>query len=361
MAGMTSTSTSRYPVTHDGPLRVGVVGYGLAGRIFHSAHIAAVPDLTLAYVVSSNTDRAEQARGEHPGVTVVPDVPTLLEHADDLDLVVVASPGPLHAQHARAVLEAGVAALVDKPFVVDPADGQALIDLADERGLPLTVFQNRRYDDDYRLVRDVVHSGVLGDVVRFESAIERWKPTASKQWKAEGTVADGGGLLFDLGAHLIDQAVQLFGEPVEVHAEIGRRTDATPADDDTFCSLLHPDGVRSHLTMSTAVGIPGPRMRIVGTRGALVVPTADLQEPRLLAGDRPGDPGYAQRREGDRPRLVVDGVEHALPAMRPGGYVDFYADLARYLRGDGDNPVDPADSLAVVELVTALHAQHPLD
>lgn len=258
-----------HPVTSPAPLRVGLVGYGLAGSTFHAPHIAAADGLELVRVVTGNAERAAQVRAQHPCAQVVPDVEALLAH-EDLDLVVVASPGDRHAEHAAAVLEAGIACLVDKPFVIDVADGHELVALANDRRVPLTVFQNRRYDDDYLLVREVVRSGRLGQVLRFESRIERWKPAQKKAWKAQGTVAGGGGLLYDLGAHLLDQAVQLFGEPVDSHAEIDRRTGATAADDDTVVCLTHAGGVRSRLVMSTCTAIPGPRMTVVGDAGALV-------------------------------------------------------------------------------------------
>lgn len=348
-----------YPVTKTSPMRVGIIGYGLAGSTFHAPHVAAVDDLELAYVVTTNEQRAEQARAEHPGVQVVPDVAALLEH-DDLDLVVVASPGEHHYEHAKAVIEAGVACLVDKPFVTDLADGHDLIALANDNRVPLTVFQSRRYDDDYLLVREVVRSGRLGQIYRFESRMERWQPVQAKAWKAEGTVEDGAGLLYDLGAHLLDQALQLFGEPEKVYAEIDNRSHVTRADDDTVVSLWHKGGVRSLMYMSTVVGIPGPRFTVIGEKGALVVPTTDRQEACLKAGARPGDEGYAERTGSDLPQLVVEGEEVECPPMRYAGLVDFYRDLAAYLRGAAQNPVDPASSLAVVGLIHRLHEEYPL-
>src|SRR3954469_15978138 len=216
------------------PLRVGLLGYGLAGRVFHAPLIAACPDLVLAAVVTRDPERRAALRAVHPGAEALDAPEQLWERAASLDLVVVATPNRSHAALARAALHAGLAVVVDKPLATSAAEARALIDEARARGRRLTVFQNRRWDGDYLTVRKLIADGALGAVHRFESRFERWNPVPRPGWRESGDPADAGGLLFDLGAHLIDQALQLFGPARTVYAELDRRRPGVVADDDAF-------------------------------------------------------------------------------------------------------------------------------
>ncbi|MEW1736538.1 Gfo/Idh/MocA family oxidoreductase [Nocardia beijingensis] len=190
-------------------VEVAVLGYGLAGSVFHAPLIAAQPRMRVAAVVTSSAERAERARAEHPGVRVVPRAEELFAAPDGIDLVVIATPNHTHAPLARQALEAGLPVVVDKPFAVTADDADDLVRRAERSGLALSVFQNRRWDGDFRTVRELVETGKLGHVRRFESRFERWRPVPKGGWREVGTDEEGAGILLDLGSHLVDQAVTL--------------------------------------------------------------------------------------------------------------------------------------------------------
>ncbi|GHJ07847.1 oxidoreductase [Micromonospora humidisoli] len=336
------------------PLRVGLLGYGVAGRVFHAPLIAATGGLRLAAVVTADPQRRQQVADEHPDARVVDDAGALWADPDTLDLVVVATPNSSHVTHTRAALAAGLPVVVDKPLAATAADARALVDEADRRGVPLTVFQNRRWDGDFRTVRRLVEGGALGRVTRFESRFERWRPQIRAGWREGGSPADAGGVLYDLGAHLVDQAVQLFGPVDTVYAEVDRRRPGAQVDDDAFVALTHVGGVRSHLWMSAVTAQPGPRLRVLGDRAGYTCHGLDGQEDALRHGGRPDAPGWGEVTP-DRYGLLGAGDDLRPVPTEPGRYQDFYAQVATALRGDGPLPVDPRDAVRTVELIELAH------
>ena len=338
-------------------LRVGLIGFGLAGAVFHAPLIAATRGMRLAAVVTSNPERAGQARRVYTGALVLETPEQLWERSRELDLVVVASPNRTHAQLASAALDAGLAVVVDKPLAASAAEGRALVEAARRRGLLLTVFQNRRWDGDFLTLRLLIERGALGRVLRFESRFERWRPHAKPGWRQSGAPEDAGGLLFDLGSHLIDQALQLFGPARRVYAELGRPYPGVETDNDTFIALEHLAGVRSHLWMSTAAAQPGPRFRALGTEAAYTKFGLDVQEEALKEGGRPGSQGWGEEPE----RLWgLLGAGDDLRPLRtePGCYHRFYQHLAAAMREGAPPPVDPAESVAVLDVVEAARRSH---
>jgi scyllo-inositol 2-dehydrogenase (NADP+) len=334
-------------------LQVGLIGYGLAGTIFHSPFIVATPGLKLAAIVSNNPERQQQARADHPDVEICKTVDQLWERRASLDLVVVATPNVTHVPFASAAIENGLNVLVDKPLAATSADARHLVEQATTRGVLLTVYQNRRWDGDFQTLRRLVADGDLGQPVRFESRFERWRPQPKGGWREKGAPAEGGGLLMDLGSHLIDQAVLLFGAPTHVYGELDRRRPHVEVDDDAFVALTHVSGVRSHLWMSVMAADAAPRFNLRGTRAAYVKYGLDGQEDALLAGRRPaGDPLWGAEPERAWGRVVVDGSERRVPADA-GAYQRLYADLERALRGRGPVPVDPNDAVRVLEIIEA--------
>ncbi|MEN0084764.1 MAG: Gfo/Idh/MocA family oxidoreductase [Leifsonia sp.] len=330
------------------PIRVGLIGYGVAGRVFHAPFLAADPAFELAAVVTSQSDRLA---ADHPGARAVGDVDALLAHPG-LDLVVVASPTPLHIAHAAAAIDAGVATVVDKPFAPDAASGRALVERARAAGVPFTVFQNRRWDGDFLTLQQLVADGSLGDIRRFESRFEWWKPSVDDSWKSTTGAEDGGGILFDLGAHLIDQALLLFGPASVSHAEV-RNLRGGGADDDALVVLEHASGTTSQLWMSAVAPIVGPRFRALGSEGGFVSRGLDPQEGQLLGGMLPGDPRLGRA---EHPaRVGTDAHPGELP-LAPGDYAGFYRQLAAALRGRAPLPVDPAGPLAVLDLIGSARA-----
>lgn len=335
-------------------LRVGLLGYGVAGRVFHAPLIAATPGLRLDAVVTRDPRRREQVRAEHPDARLVDDADQLWRAAGSLDLVVVATPNRQHVPMARAAVAAGLPVVVDKPLAPTAAQGRALVAEAAAAGVPLTVFQNRRWDGDFLTVRRLVAAGKLGRVARFESRFERWRPAIKPGWRESGAPGEAGGALFDLGAHLIDQAVQLFGPVTRLYAEVDRRRPDAAVDDDAFVALTHAGGVRSHLWTSAVAAQLGPRMRVLGDRAAYTTYGLDPQEAALREGGRPGDPGWGEVTADRYGRLGADGELRAVPT-EAGRYQDFYAQLVAALRDGAPLPVDPADAVAVVELIELAH------
>ena len=331
-------------------LRVGIVGYGLAGAVFHAPLVAATPGLRVAVVVTRTPERRERAERDHPGVRVVTEVAEML---GEVDVAVVAAPNREHVPVARAALDAGVHVVVDKPLAVTASEGRELVDEAHRAGRVLTVFQNRRWDGDFLTVRRLLERGALGQVVRFESRFERWRPKiASGAWRESGDPREGGGLLLDLGSHLVDQALVLFGRPRSVYAEIERRREGATVDDDVFVALEHEGGVRSHLWANVVAAAPASRFRVLGLEAAYVKDGLDPQEEALRAGARPGDPGWGREPEERWGRLVAGDAEQPVET-EPGAYEAFYAGLVSALRGQGPPPVDPMDAVAVLEVLEA--------
>ncbi|MEY9964362.1 scyllo-inositol 2-dehydrogenase (NADP+) [Streptacidiphilus sp. MAP12-16] len=332
------------------PLRVGLIGYGIAGSVFHAPLISTTPGLVLAAVVTANPERQAQVKREHPDALVLDSVEQLW--LQGLDLVVVASPNRTHVAHAIAALETGSAVVVDKPLAATAAEAEALAALAEERGLPLSVFQNRRWDGDFRTVAELVRSGALGEVHRFESRFERWRPELKGGWRELGDPAEAGGLLYDLGSHLVDQALTLFGPAIEVYAEVDCRRPGAQADDDSFVALRHANGIRSHLWMSAVAASLGPRFRVLSSSSAYVCYGLDGQEAALREGRTPEDEGWGVTPP-EAYGLLGAGDEAAPHPTKPGAYQRYYAEVVEALHGRAPVPVHARDAVAALTVLEA--------
>ncbi|GAA2801343.1 Gfo/Idh/MocA family protein [Saccharopolyspora taberi] len=331
-------------------LKVGLIGYGIAGAVFHAPLIAANPNLRLDAVVTTNPERRQQVRADHPDTAAVGDLAGLLERGPDL--VVVASPNRTHFELTTAALDAGLPVVVDKPFVPSAEQGRELIARAERAGVLLTVFQNRRWDNDLRTLAGLIDAGELGAVHRFESRFERWVPQPKPGWRESGGVEEAGGVLYDLGSHLVDQALLLFGPVESVYAQVDRRRPGVEVDDDSFLALTHANGVRSHLWMSKFAAQHGPRFRVLGDRAAFTKYGLDPQEAVLRAGERPVDDSWGVEPEELWGELgTVDGGRR-VPTL-PGAYPAFYDSVVSALRESTAAPVDPADSVAGLEIIEA--------
>ncbi|MGW3284412.1 Gfo/Idh/MocA family protein [Streptomyces sp. NPDC001002] len=346
---MTATAT---------PLRVGLIGYGLAGSVFHAPLIAATEGLTLDTVVTSNPERQKQARDEFPGVGIAATPDELFARAADLDLVVIASPNKTHVPLATAALDAGLPVVVDKPVAGTAAEARELAARAEARGLLLSVFQNRRWDNDFRTLQTLLAEGELGDAWRFESRFERWRPQLKGGWRESGDPAEIGGLLYDLGSHVVDQALVLFGPVTRVYAESDIRRDGAQTDDDTFIALTHASGVRSHLYVSATTAQLGPRFRVLGSKAGYVKYGLDPQEAALREGKRPdttADWGtepeelWGRLGAGESP---LTGGGTPVPTL-PGDYSAYYAAVTRALTDGGANPVTALEAAAALDVLEA--------
>ena len=328
-------------------LRAGLVGYGFAGQTFHAPVLSAVPGLELGAVASS---QPHKVHADWPGVDVVPDVGSLLRRSD-IDLIVIAAPNAQHHPLARVALEAGKHVVVDKPFTLDAAQARELAALAERKGRLLSVYQNRRFDSDFLSLRDLLAGGELGRPVYFESHFDRFRPQVREQ------PVPGAGLWVDLGAHLLDQAVQLFGRPDTLQLDIAALRERALVEDYFHAVLRYESGehapLRVVLHATTLAAFAAPRYIVHGTRGSYLKRGVDPQEDALRAGGRPGEAGWGvDPVEGELTLVGIDG--RAQTQKRPtqaGNYVGYYAAVRDAILGEGPNPVTPEQAVELMELL----------
>ena len=336
------------------PIRTGIIGFGLSGRVFHAPFIATNPAFRLDLISTGSPDRAAQARQQHPDTEIVASPAELLARAADLDLVILASPAHVHREQALAAFEAGAHVVIDKPFVPTVTDAKQLIAASEDAGKLLAVFQNRRWDGDFLTIKRLLTEGVLGGIHRFESTFERWGGAVRERWQDSTTSDQGAGITYDLGSHLIDQALQLFGPATVDAAELTTVRPGAVSDDDSFISLLHETGVRSHLTMSRVAGQSGPRFRVLGSESSYSVNGLDNQEPFLKDQRWPGSEGYGVTPSADWGLVGVGDSLSSVETAR-GAYPDFYAGVAASILAGAPSPVDPRDALEVVRIIERAH------
>jgi predicted dehydrogenase len=336
----------------DTPIRVALIGYGLAGACLHAPTIAVTPGLSLVTIVTSDPERRARAGREHPAARVVDDADAVFAQASGHDLAVIATPNSTHVPLALAALAAGQGVVVDKPFAPTAEEARRVIAEARRRGRFLSVYHQRRWDSDTLTVRRLITEGALGDVVRFESRLERWRPAPGGGWRESAAGGDAGGLAYDLAPHLVDQALHLFGPVTQVYGELDRRRPGAAVDDDVFLALTHASGVRSHLWASAVAGQPGPRVRVLGTRAAYVKAAGDGQEAALRAGERPDRPEWGVEPTASWGRLGAGSESRPVPS-EPGDYPRYYAGVVASLHHGAPPPVDPEDAAAGLEIIAA--------
>jgi predicted dehydrogenase len=338
-----------------GTIRVALVGYGLAGAVFHAPLIAVVDGLDLSAIVTRDPERRARARRDFPGAELLESADEIWERPGAFELVVVAAPNRVHVPLARAAIDAGIAVVVDKPLAAAASEARELVDAARARDVVLTVFQNRRWDGDFLTASRLVAEQALGRVFRFESRFERWRPELSGGWRELPGAEEAGGLLFDLGSHLVDQALVLFGPVRQVYAELDVRRPGATVDDDSFVALTHVTGVRSHLWMSSVAAQSAPRLRVLGDRAAYVKYGMDVQEEALHQGLRPRDPGWGEEPE-EHWGLLGAGDRVERIRTDPGAYERFYEGVAAAIRDGSPPPVDPEDAVSALEVLDAARA-----
>jgi predicted dehydrogenase len=326
------------------PVRFGLVGYGFGGRWFHATMLAAAPECDFLGVVTSSPERREQVAADHPGLATYASVEELA--AAGAEAVAISTPADTRSELTDRALELGLAVVSDKPFALDATAARRSVELAERLGLPLSPYQNRRWDSDFLTVRSLVEDGALGELRRFESRFERLDPEP-------GPPAAGGGTLRDFGSHLVDQALVLLGPVASVYAEWRLRESGL--DDDVFVALTHENGAHSHLWGNWSQGAPGPRFRVTGTTGSYVNRTLmDIQEELLLDGHTPATLGADWGAEpAERWGRVYRGDHGETVPTRHGAWNTFYPAFARAVRGHGPVPVDPRDAVATATVLDA--------
>lgn len=324
-------------------LRIGIVGYGGSGRGIHSRLLKAAGQRVTDVVTRS---RGDQVAADWPGARVHPTIDGLLARASELDLVIIASPTGDHGAHTIAALATGVHVMVDKPLAPTAMEVERVLQASQRAGGRLTVFHNRRWDTEQLTLASVLASGRLGAVHRFERRWERWRPTPQERWKEKDPVA--GGLLLDLGAHLVDSATQLFGPVTSVRAEL--RSLSTAAVDDMFVALTHaaPAGggpqVISHLQAGSLVGAPGPRTRVLGDKAAFLVTSYEQEASPFSALDTT---------DHNHGGWLVHGTTRVPVAAAPGNHLDLMTAVIRWVTDGGPPPVVPGDALVTARILDA--------
>ncbi|HSI59444.1 MAG TPA: oxidoreductase [Ideonella sp.] len=340
------------------PLRAGLIGFGFAGQTFHAPLLLSTPGIALAAVASSDAAKVHAALGTESGAELAVHAdPAALIARDDIELVVVATPNDTHHPLALQALQAGKAVVVDKPFALHAGQAAELVRLADARGLLLSVFHNRRWDGDFLTAQQLVRDGRLGRITHAELHFDRYRPQIRQRWRESAEA--GGGLWIDLAPHLIDQAVQLFGEPAAIQADIAVARDHAQADDWFHAQLRYAGGLRVTLHASALTAQPGARFTLHGTHGSYRKWGLDAQEDALKAGQRPDparpaawghDPqigSLALATRADDPNHLATSE---LPTL-PGNYPAYYAGIRDALRRGAPNPVPPGQALGVMRLI----------
>ncbi|MEP6561310.1 MAG: Gfo/Idh/MocA family oxidoreductase, partial [Nakamurella sp.] len=332
------------------PFEWALAGYGAGGRTFHQPLISSTAGLRLVAVVTGSAARQAQVRADLPAATAVGALSDLL--ALGVRGVTITTPSATHAALAHEALDLGLHVVLDKPFALTAADARKLVDHAEAVGLLITPYQNRRWDSDLRTVQKLIADGMLGEVHSFTSRIDRFRPVKGS-WHG-GTVEEGGGTLLDLGPHLVDQALYLFGPVVSVHAQLRTVRDGAGADDVIELHLRHAGGVDSTLAGGMASAAPGPRFQVNGTLGGFVIDGFDVQEEQLKSGASPATLGAGW---GVEPESAwgrhYDAVGSRQVRSERGAWDSYYPAVAAAIAGDGPLPVDPVDAIATAVVLDA--------
>jgi scyllo-inositol 2-dehydrogenase (NADP+) len=332
------------------PIRAAVIGFGNGGRTFHAAFISAVPGLELTAIVQRKGDEATQA---YPHARIYRSVDEMLAD-QSIQLVSVTTSNQTHFELGRQCLLAGKHTVIDKPFALTSTEAAELIAIAGERKLVLSAFQNRRWDGDFKTVQDVLKSRALGRLVAFESHYDRFRQEIRQStWKESGLY--GGGQLYDLGTHIIDQALYLFGTPETIAASVRNDRDGA-LNDDAFDIYLHYIGeTEKNLTVwlrsTMTAAIAGPRFTLHGTTGSFVKFGIDPQEDAIKAGGIIGSPGWGEEPESDWGLLrLADGSEKRIPTQA-GDYRDYYANVRDAVLGEAPIAVPGKDAWRTARII----------
>jgi predicted dehydrogenase len=326
-------------------LKVGIAGYGLAGRSFH-APILAGTNFEVTAVLTTNDVRKRHAKEDFPTVKIVSTIEELC--AQDLDLIVIASGNQVHLSQALTAINAGIPTVVDKPMGINVAQTREILDAADSAGVAVTTYFNRKWDSDILTLKRVIRDGQIGRVIRMDSRFERFRPQLNPQsWRENNSPQDGGGLLLDLMPHLISTAIECFGPANLKSSSI--RSVRGGADDDCVLVLAHETGVESILSASAVVGAPGPRLRVIGSEGAFVVKELDPQEALLRAGKAPKDGKWEEDTSSQAFIHRGDSVEEF--KTDPGNYASFYSLVHEAIVNKTAMPISPEEILAVAQII----------
>jgi len=331
-------------------MRAGIAGYGLAGRVFHAPLLKGC-GYEVASILTSNPERIAQAKSDFPDAQIFSELDAFLDSG--LDLVVIASSNVAHLPQTRAALERQIPTVVDKPMGRTVAEVKEMIELSEKNKTFLTTFFNRRWDSDSLTIKKLLISGELGQPFRFDGRFERFRPDRNlASWRENLSPEEGGGLLLDLQSHLISTALDYFGPAQVVSASV--RSIRGGADDDVTVTLKHDSGVDSYLAASAVSGAPGPRVRLLGSKGALVINELDPQEDALRAGQIPF--GGMWSKPMTSAAAIYKGDQLTSVESVPGNYAAFYSLVKVAIESGSAAPVSLADALRVAEIIEEARA-----
>lgn len=334
----------------DSVVRVGLIGFGFVSKTFHVPLLQATDGYRITAVSSS---KPGDVRAMCSDAEVLSDPKELAAHPD-LDLVVIASPNETHAPLAEAAMLAGHNVVVDKPFTTTVKEARRLATMAKKSGVLLSVFQNRRWDSDFLAIQDAIRRGLLGRIVQFESRIDRFRPDVRERWRE--VPGPGAGLLYDLGPHLIDQALLLFGIPESVQATLAKQRKGARVDD-FFQLVLRYGETVAVLQAGSLVSGGTPRFAVHGENASVVKMNPDIQEDQLRTGIKPGSPEWGI--DPDEP-IVYEGATGKTQTLKParGDQRGFYVALRNALLGRGPNPVTAEQATSVMAVIEAAFRSH---
>lgn len=328
-------------------MRAGIVGYGLAGRYFHGPTLVSA-GFEVAAICARSLEKKALAHQDFPNAILVTSIEELVD--EDLDLIVVASTNEVHAQHARSAIEAGIATVVDKPMGRNYYETLELFETADLHGVALTVFFNRLWDSDSLTIKKAIRESAIGRVFRADSRFERFRPELNPtSWRETTLSENGGGLLLDLQTHLVCTALDWFGPAELVHASVREIRGAS--DDDVVLVLKHDSGVDSYLSASAIVGAPGPRIRINGDAGSLVITELDHQEDLLRKGFKPAPGKWMSPEEIKSEARIFKGESSFNYPSEPGSYPSFYTAVRSHLEIGSPLPISREFALDVARIL----------
>jgi predicted dehydrogenase len=329
-------------------IHVGIIGFGLSGRAFHAPFLHVHPGFSIRKVVERSSEKSKKI---YPYIAVVKDIENVI-HDPEIDLVVISSPNALHVSMATECLKAGKHVVIEKPFTPTSAEADELIKLAETCQRKIFVYQNRRWDGDFLTIKNVLQKNYLGDIKEYEAHFDRYRPEyKATSWKDENIAAAG--ILYDLGSHLIDQALQLFGKPKSIFADIRKQREGSPVDD-YFDLHLYYEGFKAILKAGMIVKFPGPRYIIHGKKGSFVKYGIDPQETALKNGMMPDSEGWGTEPEELYGSLV--GIRDSLPidfkiATQQGNYSRFYENVFQVLINDHEMAVKPEEARDVIRII----------
>ncbi len=333
-------------------IRTGIIGYGLSGRVFHAPFIDVIDGFELAKISTSNQQNIEIIKKRYPATEIVGSAQNIIED-EQIDLVIITSPNTVHFRLAKEALLAGKNVVIEKPFTNTTQEADELIELSKKKGKILTAYHNRRFVSDTKTVEKIINSGLLGELVDYETHFDRYRPEPRPAGYWREQALPGSGIFYDLGSHLIDQALHLFGLPLSVTAHITSQRPWAKADD-CFDVKLHYPALTATLKSSMLASVPGPTFQIHGTKGSYVKYGLDVQEENLNRGMIPNTPDWGKEPESIWGKLVAEYKGEKMESViesENGDYREFFFNLRDAIHGKSELLIKPEEARNVIRVI----------